>query len=490
MVVAGRRARTPLVQVLLAALLVAVLPSCTGAMDKHQNATGTEPPGPPSASTQAPSGASPVGAHWDWSRLQAFEPYLRTVPGTVTFDELVWCDVEPSKGVQSWRAQDKIAQTAQALGIRLLLKIRVGVCWSTGGKAQHVRGRADKTESAMPQDLDAYRAFVSQVVKRYAGYGVDEYAFENEVNSPSYWSGSPSDYMRLVDAGARAARAADPTVIVADAGMSSTSYGYGISDRLLRAGDDAAAVAAWNSYFSRRIGTRGEQIPKVSSGAGLRAALASVQGRRNLEYLGVAREMAAKHATDVRQVHFYEDWNAVPLLLDYLHGQTPQGTPIEAWEVGSFWKGATGTAEQRADDMVRVEAGLLAGGLRLALWLPLASQADNRRGEEIRYGLLEPDGGIRPAGRAMQSLVAASRGAAVVPVESARLRGVAFQAKARTTLVVWATSGTVQVPLVAGARAASPGASPTAAAGAVTVGVRPMVLDTSETVEQVLSATR
>ena len=122
--------------------------------------------------------------------------------GTVTFDELVWCDVEPSKGTFSWRSQDKVAQNAQALGVHLLLKIRVGVCWATGGQAQHVRGRADKTESAMPRDLDTYKAFVAQAVKRYSAYGVFEYAFENEVNSPSYWSGSPSDYTRLVEAGA------------------------------------------------------------------------------------------------------------------------------------------------------------------------------------------------------------------------------------------------------------------------------------------------
>jgi hypothetical protein len=409
--------------------------------------------------------------------------------GTVTFDELVWCDVEPSKGTFSWRSQDKVAQNAQALGIHLLLKIRVGVCWATGGQAQHVRGRADKTESAMPQDLDTYKAFVAQVVKRYSAYGVSEYAFENEVNSPSYWSGSPSDYTRLVEAGAEAARAADPTVVLADAGMSSTSYGYGIADRLLRQGDDAAAVAAWNSYFSRRIGTRGEQIPRVSSAVDLRTALESAQGQRNLQYLQVATSLATDRVTDVRQVHFYEEWTAAPLLLGYLHAETPQGTPIEAWEVGSFWKGATASSDQRADDMVRVEAELLAGGMRLALWLPLAAQADNRRGEEVRYGLLDPDGAVRQSGRAMQSLVAASRGAQVVPVSSATLHGVGFQVRGRTTMVVWAPSGSVRVSLAAGGRAGSTAAALTATSGPVTVGARPMMLETSETVAQVLTAT-
>ena len=73
-----------------------------------------------------------------------------------------------------------VAATAATFGL-VLSPVVAWACTDTdhaGGEAQHVRGRADKTESAMPQDLDAYKAFVSQVVKRYSAYGVDEYAFE------------------------------------------------------------------------------------------------------------------------------------------------------------------------------------------------------------------------------------------------------------------------------------------------------------------------
>ena len=85
----------------------------------------------------------------------------------------------------------------------------------------------------MPQDIAAYQAFVSALVRRYKPYGVTQYAVENEVNAQQYWAGTPRQYDQLVRAAAAAIRRADPGARVADSGISSVAIGFGIVDRLL-----------------------------------------------------------------------------------------------------------------------------------------------------------------------------------------------------------------------------------------------------------------
>ena len=479
-----RRLRRALA-LLAAAQLTVVLAACTGDSPPAGHTAGTTSRTPSGGTTAGTPGVSPLGAKWDMSRVTDFDSYLETLRGTTTFTELVWCDVEPQQGQRNWRQPDLVAKAAQRHGITLDIKIRVGACWATGGEGQIVRGR--KTESAMPTDLAAYRSFVHDVVARYKPMGVHTYAVENEVNSASFWSGTPQQLIDLTTAAAAEVRATDPSAQVADAGMSSTSYGYGIADQLLSQGKADQAVAAWNTYYARRIGTRGEQIPQVGSVDQLRTVLASDQGKRNLAYLDVAQTLARTKVTDIRQVHFYEPWNAVPMFTAYLAGHTPAGHPVEAWEVGSFWKSADGTEQERAAEMTRTVALLLAGGVRRVIWLPLATAADNKHGQEIRYGLLDPTGAVRPAGVAMSSLVAASRGATVTPVSRSPLTGVAFESGGHTTMVVWSATGQTRLSLGPGSTAAAPGSSPSPVAGqTLTVGSTPVVATSAQPLSAVL----
>ncbi|GAA4445964.1 hypothetical protein GCM10023170_025510 [Phytohabitans houttuyneae] len=431
--------------------------------------TASPPPAPPQG------GRTVFGAHWDWNRYEQFTPFLRKISGSATYHELSWCDIEREQGRPDWSAVDRVAERSRSLGITLHLKIRTGVCWATGGTAQHVRGTANKTESAMPRDLDAYKSFVDSVVRRYAPYGVREYAVENEVNAPQYWAGSPADYTTLVTAAAAAIRAADPDARVVDSGISSVAYGWGVADRLLQAGRQDEAVRAYNAYFQRRIGTRGKQIPPVSTPADLRAALAVAQNARNLEYLAATERLLDGKVVDVRQVHFYEHWSAVPDLLGYLSAQTPAGTPVEAWEVGQFWRDGDGDAASRSAEMVKAVALLAAGGVREVIWLPLAYNPANRQSSEVRYGLLDPDGKERTAGQMLAALAALAQGATAEPVRDKGLAGTAFRRGGETALVVWAAAGPVTVPASAALKSGPVGAAATRD-GAVEVAADPVVL--------------
>ncbi|MDQ7904991.1 hypothetical protein RB614_10700 [Phytohabitans sp. ZYX-F-186] len=464
--------------VLLVALFVA---GCTSSSPAP--VVTSAPPAP------TPAGATLFGAHWDWNRYERFTPFLRKLSGSATYHELSWCDIEPEQGKPDWSAVDQVAQRSRALGITLHLKIRTGVCWATGGTAQHVRGQAGKTESAMPRDLATYKSFVDSVVRRYAPYGVTEYAIENEVNAPQYWAGSPADYTTLVTAAAEAIRAADPKALVVDSGISSVAYGWGVADRLLRAGQDAEAVRAYNAYFQRRVGTRGKQIPAVSSPADLRAALTVAQNARNLEYLAATEKLLDGKVVDVRQVHFYEHWSAVPDLLGYLSAQTPAGTPVEAWEVGQFWRDGDADAASRSAEMVKAVAQLAAGGVREVIWLPLAYNPDNRQGSEVRYGLLDPDGKERTAGQMLAGLASLAQGATAEPVRDKGLTGAAFRRGSETALVVWASAGPVTVPGAAGLTSGAVGGAPSAS-GAVEVAADPVVLKARRPPADIISSAR
>jgi len=453
---------------------------------------GSAPAVPPGGAP-APAGTgvrNPFGAHWDWSRHDRFAPYLGKLAGSATYAELTWCDVERTPGRLDWSRVDRIADRSRELGITLHLKIRTGTCWATGGTARYTRGAAGKTESRMPADLAAYRRFVRGVVARYAPRGVHEYAVENEVNSPSYWAGSPEEYQTLVRAAAETIRAADPQGRVGDSGISSVAYGMGVADRLLRAGREADAVAAYRAYFQRRIGTRGQQIPEVTDAARLRDVLATPTAARSLRFLAATEELLADGTVDIRQLHFYEHFTGVPPLLDYLRARTPAGTPIQAWEVGQFWEDGDGDAASRAAELVKTVTQLVAGGIDQLCWLPLAYNPNNRAGAEVRYGLLDPDGTEREAGRALASLAEAARDATVAPLPpdaAAVLAGVAFTRGGSTTLVLWSATGApVTVPAAATAESATVGAPPRVG-GPTTITAIPVLLRADRPVADLLA---
>lgn len=422
-------------------------------------ATGTTPAPPTTGGTSTPvaNGVTPVGAKWDWARYDVYKPYLAGLKGGYTYYEFVWCDVEPSEGQTNWSTIDRVVERTRALDMKLLLKIRVGMCWATDGEPQYARG-AGKTESGMPKDLAKYEQFITSAVQRYAPQGVTEFALENEINSPSYWGGTPEQMKTLITAGAKAVRAGSPQVKVVDFGLASTTYGYGIADRLLKGGDTQAAVAAWNAYFERRIGTRGDKIPKVTDAASLQAVLDSEQGRRNLTYLAMATELAESKVVDVRQIHFYEKWSSVPDLLAYLKATTPAGTPIEAWEVGRFLRGDDSDDAATTGEVVQTMSGLLAGGIKIVIWLPLAVNPEGRNSDEPRFGLVDPSGDVRPAGKIVTELATASRGTTAVPIAKNGVTGVGFDTAEGSVLFVWGGQGPVSLPSGSSAAAVGQGA--------------------------------
>jgi hypothetical protein len=419
-----------------AAAVVLLAGSCSSTPDSARR--DSRPP--PRTSAGAVAGPAAAGIKWEWDNVDRYRAYLEGFGPGVTFYELVWCDIEPEAGKRDWRAVDQVVADATDLGFEMQLKIRVGSCWATGRRLD-ARGRKEKTASLFPSDLDAYRRFVAAVVGRYGPRGVHRYAVENEVNLTGFWQSNPADYERLVRAAAPVIHAADPGAVVLDGGISSTGSGVGIAARLLDERKGDAAVAAYRRYYARRFEAGRSQVPDVDSADRLAETLRGGVARRSLDYLDVTFRLAGDHVIDAYQLHFYERWDNVPALLEFLRSRLPDGFPIEGWETGLFWPGGDGNETELAGETAKVTSLLLAGGVLPVIWLPAMADTSDR-GDEVRWGLFDASGGARPAAGVFQRLAAATARSTVSPLPGGAIQGVALSRDGRTVAVVWSEPGT------------------------------------------------
>ena len=121
--------------------------------------------------------------------------------------------------------------------------------------------------------------------------------------------------------------------------------------------------------------------------------------------------MAEDGVIDRLQMHFYERWDAAPLLMEFLRSRIPADMPIEAWEVGLFDVDEAKSETALTEEVTKTVSQLLAYGAGRVLWLPLAADPNGSGGEEKRFGLLEPDGTPLPVAGAFAELVRATNGA-------------------------------------------------------------------------------
>lgn len=428
----GPRPSVPLLLIATAALTAGAACSGGSGGDEPVQLEGRVSTGP------LPTGPSVVGVKWDWNRIDRYGPYLERFTGGDTFYELVWCEVEREEGSRDWSRVDEAVHSASRFGFRMHLKIRVGSCWTTARRLDG-RGERGKTASLPPSDVEAYREFVRAVVTRYAPLGVHRYAIENEVNLSAFWQASPSDYERLARIAAPVIREVDSAAVVLDGGLSSTASGVGIARWLLNQDRGEAALAAYSRYYGRRFQKGGSQMPEVDDIPELEEALGQGQPQQNLRFLDATFRLARDGVIDAYQLHFYEQWDNVPLLLQFLRGQLPAGLPIEAWETGIFYP-RVGDDIGLAGETAKVTALLMAGGVRPVIWLPAAP--DIARGAEVRWGLFDPQARPRLAADVFLDLARMAAGSIAQPVSSDNQEGVAFTREGETYMILWSDDRT------------------------------------------------
>jgi hypothetical protein len=464
---------------LAAALTVGLLTACSGG-GEGQGSSAPETPVPSIVVTDPPHPPVtrfPMGVKYARVAFDRYQPYLDELGGgSGTFYEAVWCDVEPTEGTRDWSELDAVASQVEAVGQELMIKIRVGSCWNTGGQVGEARGTKGKTASITPTDMAKYDDFVRELVGRYGARGVTEWAIENEVNNTAQWAGTPEEYAALVTHAAGVIRAAQPDAVILDSGLSSPTMGTGIVLDLLRQGKKDEALAAYQRYYARRHTSRTRDYPALTTVAELEQLAATDKWRYNDAMIEATFGLAKDRVIDRLQMHFYERWDAAPLLVELLRSRIPADMPIEAWEVGLFDVDETKSEAVLSEEVTKTVSQLLAYGVARVLWLPLAADPNGTGGEEKRFGLLEPDGTPRLVADAFRQLVRISSGATLQPLDAQGLLGLVARQGDKATVVAWATDGPVAADWADGAVSAL-GATTTTATGATGIGTSPVMIE-------------
>ncbi|HYI15429.1 MAG TPA: cellulase family glycosylhydrolase [Thermomicrobiales bacterium] len=135
-----------------------------------------------------------------------------------------WYEIEPQPGVyidshgnSTWEKYDRIVDEANERGIEIIARLEKPPPWSKADQP-------NPTVDGPPDRLADYADFVEQVVTRYRGR-ITYVQIWNEPNLEGEWGAKPIDpagYVELLEAGAEAAREANPEVVILLAGLAPT----------------------------------------------------------------------------------------------------------------------------------------------------------------------------------------------------------------------------------------------------------------------------
>lgn len=119
-------------------------------------------------------------------------------------DEFNWARIEPVKGEYHWELADAAVEAAVKADLKIVGLIAYWAPW---------------VEPYSDESYEAYSGFVSKVVDRYKDR-IGHWEIWNEPNSPTYWTGTPKEYVRLLKEAYRGALKADPECRILIGGIS------------------------------------------------------------------------------------------------------------------------------------------------------------------------------------------------------------------------------------------------------------------------------
>lgn len=127
-----------------------------------------------------------------------------------------WAGVEPADDTYDWAAVDRMVNSANAKGIKVLAVLNSTPDWAAVPDQPPLSGH--------PADLEAFGDYVSAVATRYEGK-VSDYEIWNEPNYKLFWGPAPdaAQYTELLKVAYTAIKAADPDATVIAASVASAA---------------------------------------------------------------------------------------------------------------------------------------------------------------------------------------------------------------------------------------------------------------------------
>ncbi|MEA2669721.1 MAG: hypothetical protein QOJ33_2655, partial [Chloroflexota bacterium] len=147
------------------------------------------------------------------------------------------------------------------------------------------------------------------------------------------------------------------------------------------------ALAYFDNYFSRRFGGANHQGAKPATVGDLVTALNVKRATLAQEWMQVEVSTFSKHLADIYQLHFYEPYEVLPQVINYIRSKVGSDVPIDAWETGFSWSSTQGyTPDALANELPTLYTTMFNSGVRYAVYLeavdlpPTTNEADRPRG--------------------------------------------------------------------------------------------------------------
>jgi hypothetical protein len=296
--------------------------------------------------------------------------------------QIDWNSVEYARGLYRWGELDQVVATAQQHHLKILFSVARAPGFSRPEPVE---------EDGPPSDFSIFRDFMHALSKRYAGR-VSAYELWNEPNLRREWRGfdlSAAQFVELIRAGAGGVRAGDPDAIIISGAPATT----GIDDKI---------AAIDDRVYLREM---------IAAGVG---DLVDAIGAHPY----AAANPPDEHAAD--DAHVRSTYNAHPsffyldTLDDYHAILSAAGidTPIWVTEFGwpsidQFGDVDTSGWEYARDVTEADQAAYLLRAIELRkerpwlgpliVWNLNIAPLQGAENSQSAYGLIRPDGSLRPA---------------------------------------------------------------------------------------------
>lgn len=379
-----------------------------------------------------------------WNKCAPF----KETGGQWTYVELLWSNVESEDGIFDFSVVDKLIKYSMDCSIDLALKIRTGqLPWATTGVQQY--SPSAERPSYPPKDLTKYREFIRELsshIKENGNGKIIRLAIENEAHSEDWWAGEIEEYQNLLKAAFDEIRKVDPDGIylkIADFGVASEAYLPIITRDIYETKGASKAISFCNDYTAHR----GRECPVTEDE--LKSLINTQSNIRLYEFVTTHLKEDSSYY-DIYQLHFYEEWNLLPDVIDWIKAQMAKNKfdkTIEAWEIGYAWQIDGYDNIDHAQDLIRVMVVALGAGVERVNYLPYLPVTS----EEIWKGLYDPAGKPRPALSSYKTLIkeiGSSTSVDVLSFVNTDIYGYKFNALSREVYLLWSIQPeTISLPI-------------------------------------------
>jgi hypothetical protein len=193
------------------------VPADGGVADQSPNADVATPFAPTARTIAEAAGLAylpPVGTSVAEEALRRTDLALVSAAGLRTLrHEFLWAEIEPERGRFDFEAHDRVVAAALAVGLDVVPVLAYGAPWAATG--------SDGDPAFPPDDPADFARFVGETVAHFAGRLHTYEIWNNENVGWCCFKGreDAARYGELLQAAARAGRAADPDVVIVLGGL-------------------------------------------------------------------------------------------------------------------------------------------------------------------------------------------------------------------------------------------------------------------------------